>query len=48
MSSIVGILCYYGGKIIDNDNDIIYRGGSTELCSLRLDNSFDKFKNLIC
>jgi len=46
MSFIVGILCYYSGKIIDSDDDIIYHRESTELCSLRLDNSFDELKNL--
>jgi len=44
----VGILCYYSGKIINSNNGIIYHEGSVELCSLRLDNSFDKFTNLVC
>jgi hypothetical protein len=48
MSSIMGILYYYSGKIIDNDNGIIYHEGSTKLYSLRLNSSFDKFKNLVC
>jgi len=26
MSSIMRILCYYGGKIIDSDNGITYHG----------------------
>jgi hypothetical protein len=48
MSSIMWILCYYSGKIIDNNNNIIYHGGNTELCSLGLDSSFDEFKILVC
>jgi len=44
----MGILYYYSGKIIDNDNGIIYHEGSTKLYSLRLNSSFDKFKNLMC
>lgn len=48
MSFIVRILCYYDGKIINSDNGITHHGGSTELCSLRLDSSFNEFKNLAC
>ena len=48
ISSIVGILCYYGGKTIDSNNCIIYHVGSTKLYNLRLDSSFDEFKNLVC
>jgi hypothetical protein len=39
MSSIMGILYYYSGKIIDNNNGIIYHEGSTKLCNLRLNSS---------
>jgi len=35
------------GKIIDSDNSIIYHGISIDLCTLKLDNSFDKFKNYV-
>lgn len=42
------ILCYYGDKVIDTNNDITYHRESIELCGLRLNNSFDKLKNLVC
>jgi hypothetical protein len=35
----MGILYYYSGKIIDNNNGIIYHEGSTKLCNLRLNSS---------
>ena len=48
ISSIVGVLCNYGGTIIDIDNDITYHGESIEFCSLRLDSSFIELKVLVC
>jgi len=48
ISSIVGVLCNYGGNIIDIDNDIIYHGENIKFCSLRLDSSFIELKVLIC
>jgi hypothetical protein len=48
MSSIMEILCYCSDIIINTDNGITYYWGSTKLCSLRLDNSFDELKNMVC
>ena len=49
MYFIVRILCYYySDKVINTNNDITYHRGSIELCGLRLNNSFDKLKNLVC
>jgi len=48
MSFIIEILCYCSGTIINTDNSITYHRGSTKLCSLRLDNSFNELKNMVC
>jgi hypothetical protein len=43
----MGLLCYYGGTIIDTNNGITYEGGSNEFFSLRLDSLFGELKNLV-
>lgn len=44
----MGLLCYYGGTIIDVDNDITYHKESNKFFCLTLDSLFVELKKLVC
>jgi hypothetical protein len=44
----MGLLCYYGGTIIDVDNNITYHRESNKFFSLTLDSLFVELKKLVC